>query len=1113
MTTNLRFSKGATWGTIALSSMLLFGSSCGGSKSSTSAKSALESAKSSPPGSPPERPASCPEESAAPDLLPGVSVEHRDSRYWFQVLEKRHDLDQVLLTASELQTLNTSIRVPRPGYFPQQDLLEAVDTGAFLEKVQGRFDWMQKKLDAGEYKHDQGAKAFHTPENPGFAPEFRIALEEVPLFCAATTAGFYDSDATSKRINRNRCSNAHPQELIQILAPWSGGMKLARTATSWGFVTDDVSLSPVVDRSTATQFTRGPFGIVQDDLQGKGAAGTVTLARHTRLPYAGTKQLPALIASTEGTEEIELSSDELVAVARPLTRRAIITEALSYLGTPYGFGGLDGGIDCSRLLLDLFASFGVELPRFSGWQAKAGSFSYDVAGIGDEVKQSIIDQADLSGVVILQLPGHIMLYLGRDAEGEPMAVHALSYYLDPCEQGLDTTRVVGKVQIGGLELGRGTRKSALLERITRVTVIGAAPSEELKGLAMLRPGAPTTKPSSKQCRKVRGNRIFVSPARPYRGAPVRAIATSRKGLGPANISFFDSKGNRHASILTETGGPPRGYIGELENPSSTGTWMAVLGDGENLYGCKTFYVKRPPPPRKIIEKRKRRKRKPAAPTEGVARVNGGTEAAPVDPGPPVWSLKREWNPHYEDLFATFTERLFDYPPDEDLTWPNLHTILRDPKRNMLFNHYGDEEENNMKLVPDCADLPYTLRAYFAWKLRLPFGVHDCRRAKEGRPPTCDLGESNLISRAEFQAIEEDEQDRETRVFEEFVNRHVRRTVHSSSGRTGPEDDLSDFYPIRLRRKALRPGTLFTDPYGHLLVVVDWLPQGAEGYGALIGADAQPDGTIGRRRFWRGSFLFHPGTKSGGAGFKAFRPWVFDDETKALIATPNEDLRKSRTVRFSTEQYKGSESDFYDKMEALINPRALDPMAKMRSLVDALEEQVTRRRTSVTTGEDFMKSRSFEPIDMPTGSKIFLTKGPWEDFSTPSRDWRLLIAIHTVVDFPESVRRSPQQYGVATEEADKRATELFEVLHKELASRPFTYLRSDGSEWQLTLKDLVDRRVDFEMSYNPNDCPEIRWAAPQNSKESKSCQRHAPDEQRARMQEYRPWFSQRRRPAS
>ncbi len=77
----------------------------------------------------------------------------------------------------------------------------------------------------------------------------------------------------------------------------------------------------------------------------------------------------------------------------------------------------------------------------------------------------------------------------------------------------------------------------------------------------------------------------------------------------------------------------------------------------------------------------------------------------------------------------------------------------------------------------------------------------------------------------------------------------------------------------LRRRWLRPGTVFADPYGHVIVLARWWPQRAGQPGVLMGADAQPDGTIGRRRFWRGTFLFRPETTEGGAGFKEFRPLV------------------------------------------------------------------------------------------------------------------------------------------------------------------------------------------------------------------------------------------------
>jgi hypothetical protein len=52
---------------------------------------------------------------------------------------------------------------------------------------------------------------------------------------------------------------------------------------------------------------------------------------------------------------------------------------------------------------------------------------------------------------------------------------------------------------------------------------------------------------------------------------------------------------------------------------------------------------------------------------------------------------------------------------------------------------------------------------------------------------------------------------------------------------------------------------------------------------------------------------------------------------------------------------------------------------------------------------------------------------------------------------------------------------------------------------------------MEVAYNPNDCVEIRWGAPEGSEEHATCKRRAPAEQRSRMLKYRVWFAERERP--
>ena len=160
--------------------------------------------------------------------------------------------------------------------------------------------------------------------------------------------------------------------------------------------------------------------------------------------------------------------------------------------------------------------------------------------------------------------------------------------------------------------------------------------------------------------------------------------------------------------------------------------------------------------------------------------------------------------------------------------------------------------------------------------------------------------------------------------------------------------------------------------------------------------------------------------------------------------------------FSLDQSKLGVEDFYDRMDDVMSPAPLDPLRAMKEAITSLEEQVKTRVTSVENGRKFQNSGRGEAT-MPDGAAIFETTGAWEDFATPSRDLRLLIAIDVVRGFPDRVARRPERYAMPKDKsvADVKA-ELQSVLASELATRKFSYPRSDGSPWTLALKDVVDR---------------------------------------------------------
>jgi hypothetical protein len=199
------------------------------------------------------------------------------------------------------------------------------------------------------------------------------------------------------------------------------------------------------------------------------------------------------------------------------------------------------------------------------------------------------------------------------------------------------------------------------------------------------------------------------------------------------------------------------------------------------------------------------------------------------------------------------------------------------------------------------------------------------------------------------------------------------------------------------------------------------------------------------------------------------------------------------------------------MDDVMSPDPLDPVLAMKDAITSLEEQVKTRVTAVENGRKWQTSARGDAT-MPDGASIFETNGAWEDFATPARDFRVLIAIDVVRGFPDHVARRPERYAIpAGKSVADVKTDLASMLASDLAARKFAYTRSDGSSWTLSLKDVVDRAADLEMAYNLNDCVEVRWGAPDGSDEASTCRRHAPAPQRTKMMDYRAWFRERHWP--
>jgi hypothetical protein len=154
----------------------------------------------------------------------------------------------------------------------------------------------------------------------------------------------------------------------------------------------------------------------------------------------------------------------------PYTARTMYRQAFALLNAPYGWGGTFGEQDCSQFLCEIFATVGINLPRNSSRQAKIGMpVTGFIAADTDDQKAIELSSSALPAATILRLPGHIMLYLGT-VDGKPYAIHSTWAYKEKTGWK-EITRLINRVTVSTLALGRDTKNGTHLHRITDARIV------------------------------------------------------------------------------------------------------------------------------------------------------------------------------------------------------------------------------------------------------------------------------------------------------------------------------------------------------------------------------------------------------------------------------------------------------------------------------------------------------------------------------------------------------------------------------------------------------------------------------------------------------------------
>jgi hypothetical protein len=435
-----------------------------------------------------------------------------------------------------------------------------------------------------------------------------------------------------------------------------------------------------------------------------------------------------------------------------------------------------------------------------------------------------------------------------------------------------------------------------------------------------------------------------------------------------------------------------------------------------------------------------------------------------------------WTPADERGFGEFLTAIGDSGCD------SVDACLRAP-----VNPFRASDPGDIVFRSDCADLPYVLRFYYAWKRGLPFSY-----AAEVSPRGRALDVRYSPAGNEIQRRRDIQSGADARqVLEE-----LRDDVSSATYRVDPElesPDEQDFYSPAIGPGTIRPGTVIYDPNGHLALVFR-----IERDGRIRYIDAHPDNSLTRGIY---DLRFVRAAPGMGAGFKNWRPLRLEGARASdgmllggiAVLTPNWALADFSMVQYygtgtrpeDSRDWKrglfvlsGQKLDYYDYIRARLSGGNLsfDPVAEIADMVASNCADLSYRAEAVDLALQEGVQNQVQPERLPPN--IYGSDGDWETYSTPSRDARLKTAFKNLRDTAERFLGLWRRKDASL---DYRGTDLPADLLATYDARASTcslsYVRSDGSRIALSYEEA--RRRLFRLSFDPYQCAELRWGAEGN----------------------------------
>lgn len=417
----------------------------------------------------------------APVPLPGVQPGQEKANYW---IARHPEPDRVILTPEGIEAMNRAA-TGRPE-------TELVDVIALPDPMEGTVvrkaiaEVLSESRQTKGYDHTNRliTAAFYDRIEASIGavpsvvrPAWGVIAARVSLRRLPTNEAFYDRPFGNEfdRFQYSTLECGNPVVVLHRIA--DGSWSFVQTTYTMGWV-PSASIA-IGDRRTVESYSRSKPLVATGSMvpvytDAAFTSHAVTIPMGTRLPFVEKTERHYSVTlpwrAPDGTLRfvtgyIRKEADVSVGFL-PYTPRNVYQQLFRLEGTPYGWGDLFDGRDCSRLVMDAFSTFGFNMPRNSSRQAAFNlAGRKDTKGLSEKDKISILRNLGCRPA-LLYMPGHIMILLGV-IDGKVYAIHSAWALRESRTLG-ERTVMAGRVVVSDISGGSGARGS-LLKRVTTIT--------------------------------------------------------------------------------------------------------------------------------------------------------------------------------------------------------------------------------------------------------------------------------------------------------------------------------------------------------------------------------------------------------------------------------------------------------------------------------------------------------------------------------------------------------------------------------------------------------------------------------------------------------------------